>query len=506
VGLGKTWIGKKLLEDFAYHRRQKALVVCSASLKAMWMKELGSATIAATIVGSEELGRANFDPQPYADYDVVLIDESHNFRNEKANRYLALDTIIQLNGGRGRDGERKKVILLSATPINNDILDLASQIRLFTQSQPDYFREAGIGDLNAYFKRARKQVNQQGAAAGIVLFNLLEEVMVRNTGPYIRAAYPNATIKGKPVVFSERKLHGVTYSLGSTYGGLYGEIVAAIEGLTLAPYKVESYKKKEAIKDDQDHKWEEGREMALVGIFKTRFLKRLESSIESFRLSLRRALTFEETYLDYLLDGKLVTSREFQKVIRFLSRDEEDDMTAGSLADELDAVEEARSNVESLPKVDRNEYDLRRLRHDVEADVKTLRTLHERTGAIVENDGKLARLKELLAGDLKGKKVLIFSCFKDTARYLHQALTAKSNADWLRDAGEPHIRRIDSGNHASERPSKLAAFPGPLSELTESSDRRLDQESDHSESVPRCPHCGGCRTRFVGEYGRSGVP
>ena len=290
VGLGKTWIGKKLLEDFAYHRRQKALVVCSASLRAMWTKELESATIAATILGSEELGRANFDPKPYADFDVILIDESHNFRNEKANRYLALDTIIQLNGGRGRDGDRKKVILLSATPINNDILDLASQIRLFTQSQPDYFREAGIGDLNAYFKRARRQVNQQGAAAGIVLFNLLEEIMVRNTRPYIKAAYPNATIKGKPVVFPERKLHSVSYSLGSTYGGLYNEIVAAIEGLTLAPYKVESYKKKEAIKDDQNHKWEEGREIALVGIFKTRFLKRLESSIESFRLSLRRAL------------------------------------------------------------------------------------------------------------------------------------------------------------------------------------------------------------------------
>ena len=193
VGLGKTWIGKKLLEDFAYHRRQKALVVCSASLRPMWTKELESATIAATILGSEELGRANFYAKSYADFDVILIDESHNFRNEKANRYLALDTIIQLNGGRGRDGDRKKVILLSATPINNDILDLASQIRLFTQSQPDYFREAGIGDLNAFFKRARRQVNQQGAAAGIVLFNLLEEIMVRNTRPYIKAAYPNAT-------------------------------------------------------------------------------------------------------------------------------------------------------------------------------------------------------------------------------------------------------------------------------------------------------------------------
>ena len=198
VGLGKTWIGKKLLEDFAYHRRQKAVVVCPASLRAMWQKELGSATIAAAILGMEELGRANFDPTNYADFDVILIDESHNFRNDKANRYLALDTIIQQNGGRGRDGDRKKLILLSATPINNDIFDLANQVRLFTQSQPDYFREAGIGDLNAYFRRARRLVNQQDAAAGIVLFNLLEEIMVRNTRPYIKAAYPNATIKGKP--------------------------------------------------------------------------------------------------------------------------------------------------------------------------------------------------------------------------------------------------------------------------------------------------------------------
>ena len=69
----------------------------------------------------EELGRADFDAKHYADADVILIDESHNFRNDKANRYLALDTIIQLNGGRGRDGDRKKLILLSATPINNDL-------------------------------------------------------------------------------------------------------------------------------------------------------------------------------------------------------------------------------------------------------------------------------------------------------------------------------------------------------------------------------------------------
>ena len=118
--------------------------------------------------------------------------------------------------------------MLSATPINNDLYDLANQVRLFTQSRPNYFREAGIGDFNAYFRRGRRLVRSDDVPAGVVLFNLLEEIMVRNTRPYIRAAYPNATIQGKPVAFPKRRLHTVEYDLGATYGGLYDDIVAAI--------------------------------------------------------------------------------------------------------------------------------------------------------------------------------------------------------------------------------------------------------------------------------------
>src|SRR5207248_952363 len=227
-----------------------------------------------------------------------------------------------------------------------------------------------------------------------------------------------------------------------TSGGLYDDIVAAIDSLSLAPYKLETYKKKSAIADEEQHKFEQGREEGLVGIFKTRFLKRLESSVESFRLSLRRALTFEETYKDYLLDRQVVSSRDFQRAIRFLARDEEDDVAAGSVADELDTVAEAKEYIESLPTLDLNEYDLRKLTHDVEADVKLLKGLYERTEALAAKDGKLQRLKELLAGDLKGKKVLIFSTFKDTTRYLYRRLT--EDAKWLKQAGSPHVRRIDS--------------------------------------------------------------
>lgn len=94
VGMGKTWIGKKLLEDLAYHQRMQALVVCPASLRAMWQAELASATIPARVLSQEELGQATFDAQPYGDADVILIDESHNFRNRNAQRYQNLELLV----------------------------------------------------------------------------------------------------------------------------------------------------------------------------------------------------------------------------------------------------------------------------------------------------------------------------------------------------------------------------------------------------------------------------
>ncbi|MFQ5503022.1 MAG: helicase-related protein, partial [Phycisphaerae bacterium] len=475
VGLGKTWIGKKLLEDFAYHRRQKAIVVCSASLREMWHKELASATIAAEVVGMEGMGRENFDPKRYGDADVILVDESHNFRNDKANRYLALEQVIQYNGGRGRDGERKKIVLLSATPINNDLYDLANQIRLFTQAEPDYFRDIGIGDLDAYFRRARRVVRQQQAPPGTVLFNLLEEIIVRNTRPFIKVAYPNATIKGEPVRFPTRRLKTVEYSLGETYAGLYDKIVVAIESLSLAPYKLESYRKPETILDEQAHEWDQGREQGFIGIFKTRFLKRLESSIQAFRLSLHRALTFESTYLDYLLDGKVVSSSDFQKAMRFLlDREKEDESTPGSAADKLDAVEQAKAYIDDLPKVDLNQYDLRKMRKDVESDIELLNGLYNDSAPLAENDAKIEALKCMLGKNLRGQKILIFSTFKDTSRYVHRCLTDDAAEDWRRDIGNPSIRRIDGGNHPNERGRILGLFAPQANEADVKKEDEID--------------------------------
>ena len=457
VGLGKTWIGKKLLEDYAYHQRYKAIVICPAALQKMWRDELLSAGIAAHIITQEALGRDEFDSSDLQDADIVLVDESHNFRNRNAQRYENLERILAANNRRGKvSGERKKLILLTATPINNTVFDLYNQVNLFTGGDRSYFAAAGIGDLYRYFQVARQTNLQQ--ETGIALFNLLEEVVIRRTRPFIKEAYPNATIKGQPISWPERRLKTIRYDLEATYGGIYDKLVNRIEGLKLAPYRLETYKKQGIARDQ----FEEGREEALVGIFKSRYLKRFESSIDAFRISVRRALEFLETFESYVLEGKVLDSTSFQKAMRFLAReDEEDDATPNSLSEQLDAHTEARQFIETLPTLNAELYDLKRLHNDLRRDVNALREVwHDIETITPANDAKLARLKELLAGELKGQKVLLFTYYKDTARYLYKQLCSDdpTAAQWRVSAGEPDIRRMDSSVDTRERARLVARF------------------------------------------------
>lgn len=446
VGLGKTWIGKKLLEDYAYHLRQKALVICPAALRAMWENELRSSAIAAQVVTQERLASDDFDLRGLADVDVILVDEAHNFRNKRAKRYMQLENILAANGRRGRDGNRKKLILLTATPINNNIFDLYNQINLFTGNDRSYFASAGIGDLYNYFLAARRESIEEGS---IRIFNLLEEVVIRRTRQFIRRAYPEATIRGKKITWPNRRLQTIEYDLEATYEGFYRQIVSKIEGLQLPHYNLESYKRSEQEQDD----FELGRQVALVGIFKSRFLKRLESSIDSFRISIQRALEFVKTFSEYLQDGVLLDAASFQNVMRLLDSDDEDsENTPSSLATEIDQNEEARQIIDQLPHLDTEKYDRRKIHRALQQDIDALTEIwYDIKDIRSEHDAKLQQLKLLLETGLYGQKVIIFTYYKDTARYLYNALTSPENADWRAQIGNPNIRRIDSSVKAADR-------------------------------------------------------
>ncbi|HUN09553.1 MAG TPA: helicase-related protein [Aggregatilineales bacterium] len=453
VGLGKTWIGKKLLEDYAYHQRQKAVVVCPASLKRLWEEELRSASISAYVVTQERLGQDDLDIRDYADADVILVDEAHNFRNKRAKRYFQLETILAANGRRGRDGGRKKLILLTATPINNNIFDLYNQINLFTGNDRTYFSSAGIGDLYKYFLAARRESIEEGS---IRIFNLLEEVVIRRTRQFIQRAYPEATIRGKKVTWPKRQLRTIEYNLEAAYEGFYQQIVRRIEGLNLAHYNLESYKL-----GDKPDDFELGRQVALVGIFKSRFLKRLESSIDAFRISIRRGLEFVKTFDEYLQDNIVLDAASFQNAMRLLEEDDADseDMTPASRASEMDAAAEARALIEGLPRLDPAKYDRRALHRALQEDIDALTEIwHDIKNITYLHDAKLERLKQFLETDLRGQKVLIFTYYKDTARYLYRGLTEDHNAAWLQVMGQPNIRRIDSNVKPADRIRSVENF------------------------------------------------
>lgn len=458
VGLGKTWIGKKLLEDYAYHQRQKALVICPASLRNMWEEELRSASIAAAVVSQERLGIDDFDVRPFADVDIILIDEAHNFRNKRAKRYFTLETILAANGRRGRDGQRKKLILLTATPINNNIFDLYNQINLFTGNDRTYFASAGIGDLYKYFLAARRESIEQGS---IRIFNLLEEVVVRRTRQFIRRAYPDATIGGKKISWPQRQLRTMRYDLEATYEGIYQTIVERIESLNLAHYNLESYKRSE----EQTDEFELGREQALVGIFKSRFLKRLESSIDAFRISIRRALAFVKTFDEYVQDGIVLDSASFHLAMRLVALDDEDEDNGlpRSMAAQFDEDVAAKEVIDSLPHLNADRYDRRRLHRALAADIDALTEIWYSIRKIdFAHDAKLQQFKQLLKTELKGQKLLIFTYYKDTARYLYAGLTNKESEPWLAEMGQPNIRRIDSGASPKDRVRLVERF-APIS-------------------------------------------
>lgn len=440
VGLGKTYIGKKLLELFAYYQRQRALIVCPAQLRDMWQRQIDESRIAATIIGMEELGQKEFPVARYSDAEFILVDESHNFRNPQSQRYQNLSRVIA-------SGEPKRVALLTATPINNGLWDLYHQIALWTRGNDGYFREAGIRSLRGYFKEA-----EGAGGAGGALFNLLEEVVIRRTRHFIEEHYGEATLNDQPLRFPKRApLRTIRYSLGETYNGLFERITAAIEELALPAYNPESYLITPATGD----KVQAITNGNLSGLLKTNLLKRFESSVVAFRRSLHRLRDFEARFWACLQDGKLLHSGAHRQILRL----EDDDDGTG-----LDLL------LESLEPIESTRYRLDLIQPKVAHDLALLDAIIAQIDPITpDTDNKLQAFKELLH-ELDGQKVVIFSYFKDTARYLVEQLTSDARLS------QRSMAALSSDVPARERQRLIERFAPLSSKAREyvASDAQLD--------------------------------
>lgn len=443
VGLGKTYIGLALLDHYILGARRReyrprGLVICPAQLRdSVWRPMLERFGLAVPVLSQEELGQEDFDWKRYARFDVVVVDESHNFRNPGTNRYRNLARLLV--GGRAS----KKVILMSATPINNSIWDLYHQFLLLARGGDTYYRDFGVSNLRGFFGRVAK-----GSAE---LFDLLEETTIRRSRQDIKRRQREGeriVVAGKEVRFPERRLHALYYDLDASLPGWYGEIDGLIQRLGLVSYNIEQYKRKDA--EQRAVQFNHAR----IALMKTVLLKRLESSAAAFEVSIRRQAEFQRRFLALLREGRLLDAARYRKLVSVEADDERPE-----------AVERI---IESLPLVDAAQYDLAAMGEQVATDVNCLEGILEwldlvRDPVAVEGkrplkqDDKLRSVKEALASErLRGQKVLIFTSFQDTADYLYTMLRA--DAAWFEQAGNPRIEMITGSVAPAERQRLVRLF------------------------------------------------
>ncbi|HET9982424.1 MAG TPA: helicase-related protein [Longimicrobiales bacterium] len=307
---------------------------------------------------------------------LVVVDEAHAFRNPGTRRYRSLAALC-----RGAE-----VVLLTATPVNNTLSDLYFQLRLFAGDGS--FRDVGVPDLRGAFEAAR------GGLAARPVLPVLRDVMVRRTRPFLREHYAGAAWPGGEAVRLPRRAgpRAVRYSMDPAGTGVFGDVASVLASLTLAPYRPAAYGLAARAGETP------------AELVRLTLLKRLESSVVAFRASVARQVRFLESFVDALGRGFLLLPGG----------------RGGPRAGAADGDQLLLEPVALSPCPAGAER--ARLEADARADLGALRGLlgRLRVGAGAA-DPKLEALRSLL-DELAGRKVVVFTEFRETARYLARAL------------------------------------------------------------------------------------
>ena len=467
VGLGKSFMGLSILEEYLIRRRAqfggrvpRGLVVCPAQLeKLVWRPLLERYGIPAQVVSMESLGREDFDWRPYAGFDVIVVDESHNFRNPGTGRYINLMRL--LTGGR----PDKKIALLTATPVNNTIWDFYQQVMLMTRGRDDAYAAYGVPSLRSFFNGVSRGTQE--------FYDLVEHSMVRRSRRDVRRRQERGEaviINGQEIRFPERTLHRVEYSLTEQFGDFYQGLVGRIERLRLVAYNLEKYKSKDA------DTVEVTKREALTGIFKTNFLKRLESSVYALAASVRNQQRFQERFYELFKQNRLLdagTNRRIEQVLRLAGS--EDDTESGAKVERFLAT---------LPEVNRMEYDVSRMEKDIREDLEALGWMQEALAKLLVSreegkalDTKVEAIKGALLERATGqghRKVIVFSYYHDTAEHLYRTLI--SDADWMAAMGlvPERVAFLSGSSNADTRSDVVRRFAPVANRRSEDDDHDFE--------------------------------
>jgi len=475
VGLGKTLVGTAIAKILQEDCLLETLIICPKNLVKMWQEYADNFRLLAKVLS---ISLVQQELPELRRYRVVLIDESHNLRNREGKRYRAIQEYIAIN--------ESKCILLSATPYNKTYLDLSSQLRLFIPEDQNLglrpealLNQLGGGSQGELEFIKRHQCSVRSLAAFEKSEHpddwrdLMKRYMVRRTRSFIKENYAETDAeKGRKYLefadrtrsyFPDRIPKTIKFSseTSATNSQLdFPEIVEVINALNLPRYGLGNYiakkpkqKPTEAEQRQLNALFRGGRR--LMGFSRTNLFKRLESSGSAFIQSIERHILRNFIYL-YAIeqsldipigtqDADLLDTRNSDEdadsvvVSSFESEEIEDD--AGEVLDIEAELLSSEKSFKQRAEVVYQEYqtryqrrfkwlksdffDTKKLKRDLLADARCLIEVLQTCGeSHSQPDEKLAALVKLLTETHPHDKVLIFTQFADTVRYITDNLTA----------------------------------------------------------------------------------
>lgn len=482
VGLGKTFTALAVMKYYS-SRNKNILVLSPKKLADNWNRYRTNTKtniffndhIRFDVLYHTDLGRTrgfsngiNLQNFNWDNYDLIVIDESHNFRNnaprkDRETRYSFLVNKVL------KSGVKTKVLMLSATPVNNRFTDLRNQIALAYGDDPDGFNQKldtkhSVSEVlrqaqwayNEWTKLPKEERNAKKLLSTLDMdFSiLLDNVTIARSRKHVTKYYDTSEIGDFPKRLKPISFYTDIAKKEDKLG--YEDIFQELMNLTMGVYAPTQYiqpskiKKYEALYDDDVDGLptlkQSNREKALQRLMTINMLKRLESCVDSFRITIKNvkkaSMDTLEKINEFEKNGKN-SEQEFYNVDIDEFDEEEDDITDGTLG---------------KIKIDFRDMDLRRFKNDLDHDIKSLQALYDIMAWITpDKDLKLQKLKEEVCKKIENpinegnRKVLIFSAFADTTNYLYDNLAK-------------YIKRkygIESARIQGSQSGNATTIPGP---------------------------------------------
>lgn len=463
VGLGKTFSALAVIKYYEL-RNYRVLVLTPKKLRENWTiytihndkrNVLDKDRFNYQVLNHTDLTRAtgkvgdiNLETLNWSNYDLVVIDESHNFRNnnarnEKVTRYSKLMNDVI------RSGAETKILMLSATPVNNRMNDLKNQINFITEGRDNAFDSEGINSVELTLRKAQlvfnkwTQLEENERTLDTFMemmdmdyFKLLDTVTIARSRKHIEKYYNVAEIGKFPKRLKPINIKSDIDEMDE-FPSLehVNKVIRNLKLSTYAPLKYvlpekrREYDKKydTAVKGGQSVFRQVDREQSLVSLMRVNILKRMESSINSFGITIAKLLK----QIDYALDKIERKQLDFDTSLNIADIEVDDDTLEDSL-------------IGNKVKVLIQDMDLIKWKQDLEDDKKKLEEFIIEAAKVVKNrDSKLNSLKEIIINKINNplnqgnKKIIIFSAFADTANYLYESL-----AQWIKEEFNIHTALV----------------------------------------------------------------